>query len=147
MEDCVERLIEELRAACRRHDATLVAPETSTPGEGFVTLAESMNVAPHKFPAAAALSQEQAARLTQAILDLWHSFDVEAVYPEGFPPHLLYPLLVAKFADFRVAIAKNATTKTVYVGFCDYNPAHCPFGRKYCQICWDDCAEQEMLQA
>lgn len=145
MDGRVERLIDALRAA-RHQDGVVAARGVPASEKSFVTLAELMNVAQQEFPSADALSHEQAASLTQAILDLWKSFGVEAVYPEGFPPHLLYPLLVAKFATFRVAHDSGVPTKTIYVEFCDYDPAHCPFGRKYCQTCWDDGVEQEMLQ-
>ena len=146
MEVRVERLIDALRAA-RHQDGVAAAPGAAAPEKSFVTLAELMNVAQQEFPSADALSHEQATRLTQAILDLWKSFGIEAVYPEGFPPHLFYPLLVAKLSAFRVAHDKGVPTKTIYVEFCGYDPAHCPFGRKYCQTCWDDGVEQEMLQA
>ena len=148
MEDQVERLINELRAARHRKEKNHSAvPEARAPGKPLPTLAELMGVDPRTFLPADKLSPEQAARLTQAILGLWKDWGIEAVYPEDFPPHLFYPLLVAKFFDFRVPDNGYAPGKTIYVGFCDYNPARCPFGRKYCPTCWDDGAEQEMLQA
>lgn len=148
MEGSVERLIDELNALRRPiGGADAAVGETRPQEKPSCTLAELMGVSPEAFPANDKIDPEQAARLTQAILDLWKSFGVKAVYPEGFPPYLLYPLLVTKFTDFRVAHDSGVPTKTIYVEFCDYNPAHCPFGRKYCQTCWDDGAEQEMLQA
>ena len=148
MEDHVERLVNDLRGARHREGKSRpAAPETQAQGKPLPTLAELMGVNPQTFPPADKLSPEQATHLTQAILDLWKDWNVEAVYPEDFPPPLLYPHLVAKFAGFRVHANEYVSGKTIYVGFCDYDPARCPFGRKYCQICWDDGAEQEMLQA
>ena len=156
MEKYVEKLINHIQTSCLSDNKTGggAVQESNAYNDNpqaeeqfFPTLAELMGINPEVFPAVAKLSDTQTERLTAAVLALWKSYSIEAVYPEDFPSRLLYPLLIAKFKDFRVSVSPSARNKPVYVEFCDYNYEHCPFGRKYCQICWDEGVEQEMIQA
>lgn len=83
---------------------------------------------PIMFPPTEKITIQQAETLADEILQLWQHFNINAVYPENFPKHKLYPLLVSKFSEPFLYFPMGITG----IEFCDYDSSHCPFGIEYC---------------
>ena len=116
-----------------------LAPDPTYPEEVEDTIAylygpeyamsELFDLGAEAFPPAAELSQDQAAALAEAILDLWRSLNIEADLPQGLPLALAYPVLVRRWGGEPVPVVRQGR---VHVAFCDYEPADCPWPEAYC---------------
>lgn len=146
MERYLEQLIGDLHTLYRRNRevkrfsdpaAELSEVDRVIDEKPLITLSEVMGIDPAVFPDSEKLTEEQAAKLARNILALWKYYFIEAVYPENFPMHRLYPLLVKKFSE-KCMYFGCISGGTTYIEFCEYDPAHCPFGREYCDQCWDN---------
>jgi hypothetical protein len=96
------------------------------------TMHNIFGIDPIIFPPVEKLSNGQAELLADEILELWQHFNIEASYPDNFPKHRLYPLLVNKFREPFLYFPMGITG----IEFCDYDPSKCPFGNEYC-MCKD----------
>ena len=139
MDEYVERLVEDLQNTGRANRG--LQPGNAETRRAYVaeagggkTLAEITGVEPTVFPAREKLTDAQAEKLARAVLALWKQHGVEADYPADFPLARLYPLLLVKFSEKIPHFGGGSA----HVEFCDYDPEHCPFGRRYCQVCWDN---------
>jgi hypothetical protein len=83
---------------------------------------------PDIFPPVEMLTKEQANAIAEEILLLWAAFNIEAVYPAGFPLERLYPLLIDKFRESFLYFPGGITG----LELCNYDPDNCPFGPEFC---------------
>lgn len=81
------------------------------------------------FPPLVQLTEDQAAALAQAILDLWNSVNLEADLPPRIPLFLAYPELVRRWEGDPVSIVRDGS---IHLEFCSYKPASCPWPGQYC---------------
>jgi hypothetical protein len=96
--------------------------------EPDIPMYKILGIDPVVFPPVEKLTNDQAALLAKEILELWQYFNFEAVYPENFPLHMLYSLLIRKFQEPIMYFPMGTTG----IEFCNYDPNECPFGMAYC---------------
>jgi len=83
---------------------------------------------PEQFPQPEILMDSQLDALTLALKRLWAAFNFTAVVPDKTPGRVVYPILLKRMLEPAMVMDFGHAG----VEFCDYEPAHCPFGLEYC---------------
>ena len=84
-----------------------------------------------QFPPSDKLTDEELEQLTIALCRLWAAFNFTVSFPQKTPARIVYPL----FTEQMHSPTHLMNRGIIGVEFCDYEPAHCPFGE------WCNCKD------
>jgi hypothetical protein len=93
-----------------------------------VTMFDHFGFDPALFPPSDRLSDEQLDMLTAGICRLLAAHKLSAVFPIKTPGRVVYPFLVEGM-QFPSMLARHGN---IGIELCEYKPAECPFGAKWC---------------
>ena len=139
MEKYLNYLLTDIAAAAA--NVPILTYEGSDEGPSFIPLDEEERMARREilgdwiglrqelFPPANRLSDEQIARLLEAVSQCLDVYNFIPHFPAGFPARRRYEVLVAQLGKEVPILMHNAWQ----IDFCDYEPRSCPFGESFCQ--------------
>ena len=139
MEKYLNYLLTDIAAAAA--NVPILTYEGSDEGPSFIPLDEEERMARREilgdwiglrqelFPPANRLSDEQIARLLEAVSQCLDVYNFIPHFPAGFPARRRFEVLVAQLGKEVPILMHNAWQ----IDFCDYEPRSCPFGESFCQ--------------
>lgn len=149
MEQYLNQLLEDLKNAQKnlptKVDYTLLYPDHPANNQSYNGVMDYMiewenapewkmddlfEVKGAAFPPVEQLSEVQAKKLINGILELWGCFNICAdILNEDIPVQIIYKVLVNYWKTETVQYMSEGT---LHLEFCDYDENNCPWGYEYC---------------